>query len=212
MAKKPLPAKRPAASPAPPKPAAPKGGPPPVNPEAVGRFDKFATFALAVPTFILAVLALVLAASYTRSTFDIGIPGKTVEDYNNGPEAIQTAGEPVQVIGFERHNYIGRASDGDVDVAVLNVGSNHNVKLGDVFTLPGGQEGVRLEFVVYELGASRSRAYILLGETPSDRGARRFGLQRAKMVELCGGERNITVQRQWRDQIVRRGVERRELQ
>jgi hypothetical protein len=215
MAKKPKPpAKRPPA--AGPKPApSSKGGPPTEQSEAVGKFDKFSTFALALPSFLLAVITLVLAIGYTHTNFDIGlfgIPGKTVEDYNTGVDSVQTLGNPIEVIGFEHHNYIGRSADGEVDVAVLNVGRNHNVRLGDVFTLSRPQEGVRLEFVVYDLGDSRSRAYILLGQNPGSDGERRYSLERSKMIELCGGERGITVQRQWRDQIIRRGVEAREMQ
>jgi hypothetical protein len=209
MAKKPLPAKRPVG--AGPKPS-PAKGPSPQQSEAVGKFDKFATFGLAVPSFVLAVITLVVAVAYTNENFDVGlfgIPGKSVEAYDTGPEAVRVAGEQPQILGFERHDYIGRAADGEVDVVVLNVGSANNVRLGDVFTLARSVDGVRLEFVVFDLGEDRSRAYILLGQNPDERGQRRYSLQRSSMVELCGGERGITVQRQWRDQIVRRYTEQR---
>jgi hypothetical protein len=209
MAKKPLPVKRPVG--AAPKPA-PGRGAPPQQSEAVGRFDKFAAFGLALPSFLIAVITLVFAVGYTNAEFDVGffgIPGKTVEAYDTGVDRVQLTGEQPQVLGFERHDYIGNSADGDVDVAVLNVGSANNVRLGDVFTLARSVDGVRLEFIVFDLGEDRSRAYILLGQNPGTDGTRRYSLSRSSMVELCGGERGINVQRLWRDQIIRRYTEKR---
>ena len=71
MAKKPLPPKRPMGGP----PGAPGGAPSAVQSEAVGKFDKFAAFALAIPSGILAIVTLVIAIGYTNSEFDVGFFG-----------------------------------------------------------------------------------------------------------------------------------------
>ena len=209
MAKKPLPAKRaPAGGP-------PKGGasaPKPQQSEAVGRFDKFAAFGLAIPAGVLAICALVLAIGYTSKEFDVGLfgfPKKSIADWNGGSASIQTLGA-VQITGFETHNYIGRLSEGEVDVAVLNVGTAHGVNLGDVFTLATPTDAsVRLEFVVFDAGDNISRAYILLGQDVSEGKTRKYNLTESKMKELCGGTSAIDVKREWKDQIIRRYSEAR---
>ncbi|MEZ5992720.1 MAG: hypothetical protein R3E76_10245 [Planctomycetota bacterium] len=209
MAKKPLPAKRPPAG-APPK-AAGKA-PSPAQSEAVGKFDKFAAFGLVIPTGVLAIVTLVIAIGYTNTQFDVGFfgfPKKSVADYEGGSAAVVKLSGPVQAIRFESHNYIGRTSEGEMDVAVLNVGSDNNVKLGDVFTLSNETPGVRLEFVVFDVGATISRAYILLGQDVSEGKDRQYSLSVTDLAKLCGGESNIEVKRLWKDQIVRRGVEAR---
>lgn len=209
MAKKPLPAKRPPAGGPPPK----KGGAPtPQQSEAVGKFDKFGAFGLAIPTTLLAIITLVLAISYTHTEHDVGLFGmlkKSVADWNGGGGSIQKLSGTPQISGFESHNYIGRLSEGEVDVAVLNVGYEHGVNLGDVFTLSSSNSAaVRLEFVVFDVGPNISRAYILLGQDVSA-GPREFSLQASSIEKLCGGKSNIEVKREWGDQIIRRYVEPR---
>jgi hypothetical protein len=210
MAKKPLPPKRPAGG-------APKGGPagapPAAKSEAVGKFDKFATFALAVPSAVIALLCLVLAVAYTNRDFGIGLfgfPKKSIVSWNSGPESVQRLGDPVRITGFQTHNYIGRLSEGELDVAVLNVGAENNVHLGDVFTLASQADGnARLEFVVFDVGDTSSRAYLLLGQDVSGGKARKYSLRESDIKTLCGGLNNIPVKRDWPDQIVRRYVEAR---
>lgn len=211
MAKKPLPMKRPPAG-LPPK----KGGAPAptaAQSEAVGKFDKFAAFGLAVPSTVLALICLVLAISYTSKEFDIGLfgfPKKTIVDYNTGASAVAKSSGKVQITGFESHNYIGRTSEGEMDVAVLNVGSDNNVHLGDVFTLANKtDEGVRAEFVVFDLGPNVSRAYILLGQDVSAGKQRKYSLKASDLASLCGSETNIDVKREWVDQDIRRYCEAR---
>ncbi len=186
--------------------------------EAVGKFDKFGLFALLIPSVLLALSGLVLGIAYTHSRFDIGLLGilpgaKRSASWDAGEDAVKSL-QPVEITGFECENYIARQQNGDVDVAVLSVGSNHKVNLGDVFTLeaaPESAKNVRIEFVVFEVLPSVSRAYILLGEDVSanPNAERAFSLSRDSIVKLCGGERDIKVKRQWRDQIVRRYVEPR---
>ncbi len=192
-----------------------------VQSEAVGKFDKFSLYALLVPSVFLALTGLFLAISYTFSHFEVGflgmIPGSKRAaqwDQVDGPEAVK---KPAVITGFECENYIARQQDGDVDVVVLDVGTQHNVHIGDVFTLEqmpaDSDQKVRLEFVVFEAMPSVSRAYILLGEDVSAPGntdaKRNYSLARTSMVRLCGGESGIKVKRGWKDQIVRRYVEPR---
>lgn len=210
MAKKPLPAKRPPAGGAP----APKkgGAPTPQQSEAVGKFDKFSAFGLAMPSMLLGILTMVLAISYTYTEHDVGFFGilkKSIADWNGGSAAPQKLSGAVQITGFESHNYIGRLSEGEVDVVVLSGGYEHNVNLGDVFTLSAPTDpSVRLEFVVFDVGPNISRAYILLGQDVSA-GDRKFSLQASSIEQLCGGRSNIDVKREWQDQIMRRYVEAR---
>ncbi|MCA8910881.1 MAG: hypothetical protein KDB82_04205 [Planctomycetes bacterium] len=193
-------------------PGAPGGAPSAVQSEAVGKFDKFAAFALAIPSGILAIVTLVIAIGYTNSEFDVGFfgfPKKSVADFDGGAASVQKLGSTVQITGFESQNYIGRTSEGEMDVAVLNVGSANNVNLGDVFTLKGDTAGVRLEFVVFDVGENISRAYILLGQDVSEGKERQFSLKRSDLEKLCGGGSNIEVERTFQDQIVRRYCEAR---
>jgi hypothetical protein len=209
MAKKPLPPKRAAGG-------APKSGggaPSAVQSEAVGKFDKFAAFGLAIPSTVLAIVALVLAIGYTNKEFDVGLfgfPKKSIADWNGGGASIQKLTGPVQITGFETHNYIGRLSEGEVDVAVLSVGSAHGVNLGDVFTLASPTDAaVHLEFVVFDVGDNISRAYILLGQDVSEGKKRGYSLAESSVKKLCGGNSGIEVKRDWKDQIVRRYAEAR---
>ncbi|MCC6573613.1 MAG: hypothetical protein IT462_07470 [Planctomycetes bacterium] len=191
-----------------------------VQSEAVGKFDKFGLFALLVPSVVLALVGLLLAISYTSSHFEVGflgvLPGAKKElSWNAGDESvtIKKAGGAT-ITGFECDNYIARQQNGDVDVAVIDAGTMHNVHVGDVFTLDGMAEDtakkVRLEFVVFEVMPSVSRAYILLGEDVSaNAGKRSYSLARTKITALCGAEKDIKVKRLWKDQIVRRYVEAR---
>ncbi|MBZ0136089.1 MAG: hypothetical protein K8I27_06930 [Planctomycetes bacterium] len=210
MAKKPLPAKRPPAAGSPP----PKKGsaPTPQQSEAVGKFDKFSAFALAIPSALLAIITMVIAIGYTHDVHDVGLfgfPKKSINDWNAGSSSIQKLGVPIQITGFESHNYIGRLSEGEVDVAVLNVGYEHNVNLGDVFTLSSPADAtVRLEFVVFDVGPNISRAYILLGQDVSG-GDRKYSLTASSVETLCKGKSNIDVKRDWGDQIIRRYAEAR---
>jgi hypothetical protein len=208
MAKKPLPAKRPGGAVPPPK----KGGAPtPQQSEAVGKFDRFAAFGLALPSMLLAIVTLVLAVAYTHAVHDVGIfgfPKKTINDWNAGKDAPQKLTGSVQIEGFESHNYIGRLSQGEVDVAVINAGYEHGVNLGDVFTLANPTKPtVRLEFVVFDLGPNISRAYIVLGQDVSGDNKREFSLTASSMATLCGGTSNIDLRREWADQLVRRTAE-----
>lgn len=213
MAKKPLPRRSPgataAASGATSGAARPK---PPARSEAEGRFDKFATFGLALPCTLLAIVGIVIASSYTLHAHDVGflgLTGKTESSWNTGSESVQRLSGPIQITGFESNNFIGRTAEGEVDVAVLNVGSSNNVNLGDVFTLQNmPSNNVRLEFVVFDVQSNVSRAYVVLGQDVSAGGQRR-SLKLSDMDELCGGTTNITVKRDWRDQIQRRWAETR---
>ena len=208
MAKKPLPPRRSANA------AAPGAAPgKPQKSEAETKFDKFGAFALALPCTILAIAALVMAVAYTHRSFDIGFfgfPKKSIVSWESGPEAVNRLGSKAMVTSFESTNYIGRLSDGEVDVAVLNVGRNHNVNLGDVFTPKNVPEGVRLEFVVFDVQGDSSRAYILLGQTVAD-GKRAHSLKASSIRALCGAGDSVEVEvdRAWRDQQIRRGVETR---
>ncbi len=206
MAKKPLPRKGPGATAAgvsaPRQPAPPK-------PEAEGKFDKFAAFGLVLPATLLGIITLIVAMGYTVHAFDVGFPGKTVANWNTGTEAVTKLSGAVQITGFSQSNYIGRSSAGEMDVALLNVGRNHNVNLGDVFTLSTENPDVRLEFVVFDVQAETSQAYILLGENVAEGGKHRYSLKLSALNELCGGTSNIAVQRLWKDQIVRRYAEPR---
>jgi hypothetical protein len=180
--------------------------------DAVGKFDKFGTFALALPCTVLSLVCLVMAVGYTSNRFDTGLfgfPGKKVMDWDSGAHAV--GGTTAAVIqGFESHNYIGRLAEGEVDVAVLNVGSEQRVNLGDVFVLEGETADTRVEFVVFDLQSNMSRAYILLGQNVEGGKARQFSLRRDDVVRMCGGtETNIKVKRPWKDQIIRRYVEAR---
>lgn len=209
MAKKPLPPKRPMGAP-PPK--GPGGAPSPAQSEAVGKFDKFAAFGLAIPTGLLAIITLVMAIAYTNSEFDVGFfgfPKKSVADWEGGAASVQKLGGAPQITGFESHNYIGRTSEGEMDAVVLNVGSENNVNLGDVFTLASTPEGVRLEFIVFDVGANISRAYILLGQDVSEGKERKTSLALSDLETLCGGKSGIAIERKWQDQIVRRYCEAR---
>ena len=215
MAKKPLPAKRAPAGGPPSAPPPPKGGkaPPPPKPEAVGKFDKFATFALALPSMLLALTTLIIAIGYTSKEHDIGLfgfPKKSIVDFDSGSAAVSRLTGGVQISGFETHNYIGRLSEGEVDVAVLNVGYDHNVNLGDVFTLAAQTPAdVHVEFVVFDVTANSSRAYILLGQNVTDAKDREFSLSAERVRTLCGGTTGIEVRRLWKDQIIRRYCEAR---
>jgi hypothetical protein len=207
MAKKPLPPKRAAGSPPPGPAGAPAKQP---RSEAVGKFDKFGAFALALPCMLLGLITLIIAIGYTNREFDVGllgIPGKTKMDWDGGGEALS---KTAKITGFETHNYIGRLSEGEVDVAVLDVGSANNVNLGDVFTLSGSTDpSVRIEFVVFDVGETISRAYILLGQDLSEGKERKFSLSQTKIRELCGNTTGIEVKRDWDNQIIRRYVESR---
>lgn len=210
MAKKPLPAKRPPAGGPPPK----KGGAPtPQQSEAVGKFDKFAAFGLALPSMLLAIVTLAIAIGYTHTTHDVGFFGiikKSIMNWDSGSDSVQKLSGSIQITGFESHNYIGRLSEGEVDVAVLNVGSQHGVNMGDVFTLTAPTDPtVRVEFVVFDVGPNISRAYILLGQDVSG-GDRKFSLQASSIEALCGNKKSdIDVERKWEDQIIRRYAEER---
>ncbi|MBE7492199.1 MAG: hypothetical protein HS108_10640 [Planctomycetes bacterium] len=182
--------------------------------DAVGRFDKFGTFALALPCTVLALAALIMAVHYTSSRFDTGLfgfPGKKVMDWDSGAHSVGGTVEAA-ITGFESHNYIGRLAEGEVDVVVLNVGSDQRVNLGDVFVLAGTEQpDVRVEFVVFDLQSNISRAYILLGQNVEGGKARQYSLRRDDVLKLCGGAEGATVKvkRPWKDQIVRRYVEAR---
>lgn len=208
MAKKPLPPRRSANAAAPG--AAPAKAP---KSEAETKFDKFGAFALALPCTVLAIIALVMAVSYTHRALDVGLfgfPKKSIMAWDSGTHAVNRPGSKAMVTSFESTNYIGRLSDGEVDVAVLNVGRNHNVNLGDVFTPKNLPEGVRLEFVVYDLQGDSARAYILLGQKV-DGGKRAHSLKASSIRALCGATEGaeVDVDRLWADQIIRRGVETR---
>lgn len=211
MAKKPLPPKR-APAPGGPGKKGP-GAPTPAQSEAVGKFDKFAAFALVIPCTLLAILALVMAIAYTSKNHDVGLfgfPGKTIVNWNQGTESVQKLTDSPKIHGFEQTGYIGRIAEGEMDVAVLNVGSNHNVNLGDVFVLAGGTpDNVRLEFIVFDLQPNVSRAYILLGQDVSEGKQRQYSLRQPDLAKLCNGDSNIEVSRPWKDQIIRRYVETR---
>lgn len=178
--------------------------------DAVGKFDKFGTFALALPCTVLSLTCLIMAIGYTSSRFDtglFGIPGKTVMNWDSGTENVGGT-NPAVIQGFESHNYIGRLAEGEVDVVVLNVGSDQRVNLGDVFVLDGAENAdARVEFVVFDLQSNISRAYILLGQNVEGGKARQFSLRRDDIVRLCGGDSNVKVKRPWKDQIIRRYVE-----
>ena len=192
--------------------------------EAVGQFDKFALFALAIPATVLALSALFFAVSYTHDHMDVGflgfLPGsKKVSDYESKTPKGLNKTDNVHVLGFESHNYIGRLQDGDVDVVVLDAGSRHNVQMGDVFTLSTQSDpNVRLEFVVFDLQRDNCRAYILLGQNVSaTNGERKYSLSQSDMRKLVGatdasGPLTVEVQRKWADQIVRRYAETRSKQ
>lgn len=183
----------------------------PMQSEAVGKFDKFATFALALPCTVLAIVGLVVGIGYTHAEHDIGLfgfPKKNKLSWEGGGESVQKLSGAVQITGFEQTNYIGRSSSGDVDVAVLNVGSGNNVSLGDVFTLSTENPDVRLEFIVFDVQSTVSRAYILLGQNTEGK-ARTASLKLSDIDKLCGGTSGIGVKRDWKDQIVRRYVETR---
>lgn len=208
MAKKPLPRRSPGATAAASGAARPK---PPARSEAEDKFDKFATFGLALPCTLLAIIGIVIASGYTLHAHDVGflgLTGKTEGSWNTGSESVQRLSGPVQITGFESNNFIGRTAEGEVDVAVLNVGSANNVNLGDVFTLTSMPNNVRLEFVVFDVQSNASRAYVLLGQDVAA-GGDRHSLKLSDMDTLCGGTTNIAVQRLWRDQIQRRWAETR---
>ncbi|CAG1770682.1 hypothetical protein BAC2_01217 [uncultured bacterium] len=209
MAKKPMPAGK-----VPPPGAAGAPG----QSDAVGKFDKFALFALTIPATLLAIMALVLAVGYTSEHMDTGflgfLPGpKKIQDYESASPKGLNKTDNVHIVGVESHNYIGRLQDGDVDVVVLDAGSRHNVHLGDVFTLKSTTDKVRLEFVVFDLQRDTSRAYILLGQDVSaSNGERTFSLAQTDVRKLVGATDanvplNVEVQRKWADQYVRRYVE-----
>jgi hypothetical protein len=183
--------------------------PAPPKPEAEGKFDKFAAFGLVLPATLLAIITLIVAMGYTVYAFDVGFPGKTVANWNTGSEAVTKLSGAVQISGFSQSGYIGDSSSGEMDVALLNVGRNHNVNLGDVFTLTTETPDVRIEFVVFDVQAETSQAYILLGENVAEGGKRKYGFKLSALCELCGGTNNIAVQRLWKDQIVRRYAEPR---
>lgn len=179
--------------------------------DAVGRFDKFGAFALALPSTILALVCLIVAVGYTNARFDtgfFGLPGKKVSDWNSGSDAVGGLTQAA-ISGFESHNYIGRLSEGEVDVAVLNVGSDQRVNLGDVFVLETETPDVRIEFVVFDLQANVSRAYILLGQNVEGGKTRTTSLRREDIVKLCNGDSSVKVKRTWDQQIIRRAVEAR---
>ncbi|MHC4840354.1 MAG: hypothetical protein ACYTDT_05245 [Planctomycetota bacterium] len=199
-----------------PFPGAAPGGPSAAQSEAVGKFDKFGTFALALPATILAIVALMVADGYTMKHHGWSlIRTPTQPSYDStmqGTDGIVSA-TAAQVVGFSQDNYIGRSSEGEVDAAELSVGYDNGVRMGDVFTLKTEPEGVRLEFVVFDVQAATSRAYILLGQNLSGEGAaRKYGLKRTQLVDLCGKESGIEVKRVWSDQQVRRHTERRSSQ
>jgi hypothetical protein len=203
-------------------PPAAGGVPTAAQSEAVGKFDKFALFALALPATLLALTALVLSVGYTHEHMDTGflgfLPGakRQMEYESSGPGGINKL-DNVHIIGFESHNYIGRLQDGDVDVAVLDAGSRHNVHLGDVFTLSAPTDAtIRLEFVVFDLQRDNCRCYIVLGQDVSaSNGERKASLAQSEMRKLVGGDAsaplNVEVKRKWPDQIVRRYVEARSI-
>lgn len=197
---------------APPPPAPKRAAPgPAAASDAVGKFDKFGAFALALPCTVLSLACLIMAVGYTNDRFDtglFGIPGKKVMDWDAGAHSVGGT-TPAAIQGFESHNYIGRLAEGEVDVAILNVGSDQRVNLGDVFVLESEQADVRVEFVVFDLQSNISRAYILLGQNVEGGKARAFSLKRDHMIKLCGGESNVKVKRDWKNQIIRRYVEAR---
>ncbi|MCC6464919.1 MAG: hypothetical protein IT463_06210 [Planctomycetes bacterium] len=198
MAKKPV-AKRAAGAAA--------GAAPPPN-EAAVQFDKFGTFALALPSTLLAIVVMVLGIGYTNDRFDVGffgIPGKKIASWDSLQEAVPAGSAKIN--GFESHNYIGRLNDGDVDVVVISAGYEQNVNMGDVFTLKTEVPDVRLEFVVFDVQATVCRAYILLGQNVSEGKERQHSLKADAIQKLCG--ENAEVQRLWKDQIMRRYVEAR---
>lgn len=180
--------------------------------DAVGKFDKFSTFALALPCTILALVCLVQAASYAQDHFGVsffGIGAPTQQGWESGSDSINST-SAVQITGFESHDFIGRVSEGEVDVAVISAGSDQRVNLGDVFVLDAEQPDVRCEFVVFEVQSNFCRAYILLGQNVEGADKpRKYSLKRSEMVKLCGAEQDIRVKRPWRDQNVRRYVEAR---
>ncbi len=210
MAKKPIPRKGAGASAA--GIALPSRTPQPPQSEAVGKFDKFSAFGLVLPCLVLALITLVMAIGYTAREFDTGLfgfPGKTVADWDSGNEAVRKGTGAVQITGFSQSNYIARSAAGEVDVAELNVGRMHGVNLGDVFTLTTETPDVRLEFVVFDVQAETSQAYILLGQNVSENRPRQYSLRLVDIERLCGGASGVQVQRLFKDQIVRRGIERR---
>ncbi|MBX3474596.1 MAG: hypothetical protein KF754_09455 [Planctomycetes bacterium] len=198
-------------APPPPAPKRAVPGPAPQS-DAVGKFDKFSAFALALPCTVLSLACMILAIGYTNSHFDtglFGIPGKTIQDWDGGAHSIGGA-NPAVITGFESHNYIGRLAEGEVDVVVLNVGSDQRVNLGDVFVLDGAEQpDLRVEFVVFDLQANVSRAYILMGQNVEGGKGRAFSLKRDDVTRLCGAETNVKVKRDWKNQIIRRYVEAR---
>ncbi|MCF6229026.1 MAG: hypothetical protein L3J82_10315 [Planctomycetes bacterium] len=194
-----------------PFPGAAPGGPSAAQSEAVGKFDKFGTFALALPVTILAVVALFVADGYTMSHLGwsfVRTPTRVSYDSVNmqGTDGIISS-KPATVIGFSQENYIGRSSEGEVDAAELSVGYNNGVRLGDVFTLKKDTDGVRLEFIVFDVQGSTSRAYILLGQNLSGDAKRKYSLKRTSLVDLCGKENGIEIKRLWADQQIRRHTE-----
>ena len=183
--------------------------------DAQGRFDRFAAFGLALPCTVLALFCLFLAMGYTSKHFGVGflgLGGKSIQDWDSGSDQIATT-TAVGIIGFEAHDYIGRVSEGEVDVAVIGAGSGQNVNLGDVFVLEGEAADVRLEFVVFEVQENLCRAHILLGQNVEGGKKRGYSLRRDDLVRLCGGNdpsvQPIRVKRPWSEQVVRRYVERR---
>lgn len=208
MAKKPLPPRRTGGTTGP----AASGATAPAQSEAVGKFDKFGAFALALPTTLLALVTLVVGVGYTQANHDIGFlgfPKKNKLSWEGGSEAVvRSGGGEAQITGFEQTNYLGRSSDGDVDVAVLNVGRDNGVNMGDVFTLKTENPDVRLEFIVFDVQATTSRAYILLGQNTENK-KRTVSLKASELEKFCGAATNIGVKRDWKDQIIRRYVETR---
>jgi hypothetical protein len=205
MAKKPLPRRTPVA-----RTVAGSGAAPRVS-EAEGRLDKFALFGLALPCLLLAIAGTVLAVGHTHDRYDVGFlgfPKKTRASWDSGPEAVTRLTGAPQILGFENHGQLVRGGGNEVDVALLNVGYANNVNLGDVFTLRQEKDGVRLEFVVFDAQENVSRAYILLGQAVEGR-QRAHSMDRRSIESLCGGATGIDVQRQWRDQIIRRYAEKR---
>lgn len=196
-----------------PFPGAAAGGPSAAQSEAVGKFDKFGTFALALPVTILAVVALFVADGYTMKHLGwslVRTPTRVSYDSVNmqGTDGIISS-SPATVIGFSQENYIGRSSEGEVDAAELSVGYNNGVRLGDVFTLKKEADGVRLEFIVFDVQGATSRAYILLGQNLSGDAKRQYSLKRTSLVDLCGKENGIEIKRVWADQQIRRHTEMR---
>ena len=191
---------------------------PAVQSEAVGKFDKFGAFGLALPAVLLSVIGLIVAIGYTHDQHDVGlfglIPGtKSVFDWNSGPESVGTLSKAgISISGFQSTNYIAPLEEGEVDVAVLTVGTRHNVHVGDVFTLNGDTPNVRLEFVVFEARERESLAYILLGQdvSSSSKKARKYSMKESDIRKLCGTD--IKVKREWKDQLIRRYVEPRTTQ